>query len=104
MILCTNIIFTEVIIDKLFVTKRKRAVPKQVSCPDIKNRPEYLVDVLTRQSTFFFSSHAMGLECMNVTRHETAEDVLTAGDVQICRMMYGYRVSLLLSCFGTVCD
>ena len=40
MILCTNIIFTEVIIDKLFVTKRKRAVPKQVSCPDIKNRPE----------------------------------------------------------------
>lgn len=43
MILCTKTILIEVIIDKLFVTKRKRAVPKQVSCPDIKNRREYPV-------------------------------------------------------------
>ena len=40
MILCTSIIFIEVIIDNLFVTKRERTVPKQVSCPDIENRRE----------------------------------------------------------------
>lgn len=46
----------------------------------------------------------MGLARMNMTQHETAEDILAAGDVHICRTMCGYPVSLLLSCFGTVCD